>query len=254
MIFELFELDSLKRHIRFDPDLHQLDLNRSGTRHNDLQSAGVERCLLKTAEALHSAQRSFINLTAKQTPENKLSTQSLLVSWIRMHFLELLTALGSFRRENSFRVKGLYRRRTVASGASIWPGKYHWGKRKEYSTSITAINVMKPKPKILDFIKLGCLLWMSAHFWARGWIRMRPFGWRKSQNTVGKCIWEENGKWSLMAAIIMNWLHIVHKNRTKLTGQCCGCDVGADCCISGSLWQVQTEVRLKFFPVRKQRC
>lgn len=249
MICELFELNSLKRHIWFDPDLHQLDLNRSGTRHNDLQSAGVERCLLKTAEALHSAQRSFINLTAKQTPENKLSTQSLLVSWIRMHFLELLTALGSFRRENSFRVTGLYWKRTVASGASIWPGKYHWGKRGKNCVHIAVFNTNhnnkcdETKTKDFRLYQTGMFVVDVCTFLSLG----LPFGWRKSQNTVGKWIWEENGKWSLMVAIIMNWQHNVHENRTKQSGQRCGCDVGADCCISGSLWQVQTEVRLKFY-------
>lgn len=95
-------------------------------------SAGVERYLLKTAEALYSAQRSFINLSAKQTPENKPSTQRLLVSWIQMHFLELLTALGSVWRKNGFTVTGLSWRRIVPS--SIWPGKYHWGKRRNKSS------------------------------------------------------------------------------------------------------------------------
>lgn len=42
MKLELFEINSLKKHIWFDPDLHELDQNRSGTRHNDLHSHQLE--------------------------------------------------------------------------------------------------------------------------------------------------------------------------------------------------------------------
>lgn len=59
----------------------------------------VERRLLTTEEALHSAQRSFIKLAAKPTPtDNKVSTQSLVGSRIWMCFLQQLTAARSIRR------------------------------------------------------------------------------------------------------------------------------------------------------------